>query len=455
MDMIMMMSINMPTSNLFLFFDSINPGLIPVSSKMTSLLNQAARVCKLALAGVLFQAGSVAASDQIPGAPQSGPIAIVGATIHLIEGRPIENGTIVFENGKITKVGKTVALPKRVEEISAVGKHVYPSLIDAYSDIGLVEVNSVRATIDSRETGNINPNVRAVAAFNPDSELIPVNRANGILLALCAPQGGLVSGRSSLMMLDGWTWEDMTLQADVGMHVNWPQNGEADELEKLFDQVARYVAGRAEENLRLPLDLRLESLSKVLDGSLPMIANANSAAQIESAVAFSVQQKIRLIIRGGHEAETCAALLKQYDIPVILSGVYRLPSHRDRPYDEAYTLPHRLKEAGVRFCISADGRFGASGLRNLPYHAATAAAFGLSESDALRAITLSPAEILGVADRVGAIAKNRDATLFITDGNILETETQVEMAFVQGRKVDLDNRHQQLYRKYQAKYDRP
>jgi imidazolonepropionase-like amidohydrolase len=400
------------------------------------------------------QCGRVCAHDQIPGAAQKQPIAIVGATIHIISGRDIENGTIIFVGGKITAVGKGVEIPADAEVIRAEGKHVYPSLIDANSDIGLVEVNSIRATIDSRETGNINPNVRAVAAFNPDSELIPVNRANGVLIAVSAPIGGLIAGRSAVMVLDGWTWEDMTLKADAGLHIRWPREAgrELQELDELLEQTARYVASR-KVNTLLPMDLRLESMARVLDGSLPMVADATSITQIESAVAFAKQRNLKLVIHGGYEAEHCAELLKKAEVPVIVSGVYRTPSGRDNPYDEAYTLPKRLKDAGVKFCICSGGRFGASGLRNLPYHAATASAYGLSQEDALKSITLDAAQILGVADRVGALATDLDATLFIADGNILETETQVLQAFVQGRKVDLDNRHQQLYRKYSAKYD--
>ena len=424
---------------------------MPTSSK------SAHRALRTLLFSLLCFAGHTAAmaSDQIPGARQNAPIAIVGATVHTVSGRVLENATVVFESGKITAVGKGAAVPAGAEVIEAAGKHVYPSLIDANSDIGLVEVNSVRATIDSRETGNINPNVRAVAAFNPDSELIPVNRANGVLVAVCAPTGGLVAGRSAVMMLDGWTWEDMTLKADAGMHMRWPRDSgkSLNELSELLEQTARYTASRQADSDATQLDLRLESLAPVLDGSLPMIVDATSVTQIESAVAFASQRKLKLIIHGGYEAVHCAELLKKADVPVIVSGVYRTPTGRDNPYDEAYTLPQRLKEAGVKFCICSGGRFGASGLRNLPYHAATAAAYGLSQEDALRSITLSTAEILGVADRVGSIATERDATLFIANGNILETETQVEAAFIQGRKVDLDNKHQQLYRKYSAKYD--
>ncbi len=394
------------------------------------------------------------ASDQIPGPPQKQPIAIVGATIHTVVGRSIENGTVLFDNGKITFVGKGGELPANTEIIRGEGKHVYPSMIDANTDIGLVEVNSVRATIDSREIGTFNPNVRAVAAFHPDSELIPVNRANGVLLSVTAPTGGLIAGRSSLMMMDGWTWEDMTLKADVGMHVRWPRDGgrESDELGEFFDQAERYLASRKASEDH-PIDLRLDAMAKVLDGTMPIVVDAFSISQIESAVAFAKQRQLRIIIHGGYAAADCADLLKEAKVPVMISGVYRTPTGRDHPYDDGYTLPHRLHQAGVLFCICSGGRFGASGVRNLPYHAATAAAFGLSQDQALQSITLDPAKILGVDDRVGSLAVDRDATLFIADGNILETETQVVQAYVQGRRVDLNNRHTLLYRKYSEKYN--
>ncbi len=396
------------------------------------------------------------ASDQIPGKPQSKPIAIVGATIHTVSGPTLARGAIVFDNGRIVQVGQDATLPDGTEVIDGTGKHVYPSLIEAYSDIGLVEINSVRATMDATETGSINSNVRAAVAFNADSELIPVNRANGVLLAVTAPDGGMIAGRSSLMMLDGWNWEDMTLAADTGMHVNWPRgDGSLTELVEVLEQTRRYQAARAASNSDQAKDLRLEALLPVIDQSIPLIVAATTLNQIEAAVAFGRQQNVRIIINGGYDAVACAELLKRENIPVIVSAVYRVPSRRHSAYDEGYTLPMQLEAAGIKYCISAGGRFGASGLRNLPYNAATAAAYGLSEEQALRAITINPAEILGVADRVGSLQVGLDATLFIADGDILETPTQVEAAFIQGRKVDLDNRHSQLYRKYSAKYDEP
>ncbi len=402
-----------------------------------------------------FLVNILCASDQIPGAAQKKPIAIVGGTLHTISGNDIAGGTILLEAGRITQIGLQVALPVDVEIIPAEGKHIYPGLIEANSDIGLVEINSIRASIDSREIGNLNSNVRAAVAFNPDSELIPVARANGILSAVSAPSGGLVAGRSALMLLDGWTREDMLLKADAGLYIRWPATkGGLEELTTFFDQAQRYAAvGNLDTRpLDDPRDLRLESMKGVLEGTVPIVVSVDELAQIQAAVSFQQRYSIRMIIAGGTDAVLCAELLKSHHIPVIVTAVYSNPARRHSPYDDPYTLPKRLQAAGIQYCISAGGRFGANGIRNLPYNAATAAAFGLTPQEALRAITLSPAEILGVSDRIGSLQIDRDATLFVADGDILETPTQVEMAFIQGRSVDLTSRHTQLYRKYTEKY---
>lgn len=395
--------------------------------------------------------------DFIPGAPQDKPIAIVGATLHTISGNDLLDATILFEAGKITHVGPGATLPSDTEVIQAAGKHVYPGLIEANSDLGLVEINSIRATIDSRETGTFNPNVQAAVAFNPDSELIPVGRANGILTALSVPSGGLISGRSSLMNLDGWSRDDMTLKSEVAMHVRWPRSKEElRQLTEFFEQAQRYAAAISNQqaDTTQPRDLRLESLVPVLDQKIPVIVAVDELDAIRSVIAFKRRFGLRLIIAGGADACRCAELLKSESVAVIVTAVYSNPRHRHSPYDEAYTLPKRLHESGIAFCISAGGRFGASGIRNLPYNAATASAYGLPEREALRAITLSPADILGVSDRIGALQAGMDATLFLADGDILETHTQLVSAFIEGRRVDLRSRHTQLYEKYSEKYQR-
>jgi imidazolonepropionase-like amidohydrolase len=410
------------------------------------------------------------ASDQIPGGPQKKPIVIQNATLHPVSGPAVEKGSLLFQDGKIIALGSGVTMPSDAEVIDGTGKHVYPGLIDAYSNIGLVEIDSIRASIDTTELGPINPNVRSAVAFNPDSEAIPVARSNGVLSALVVPTGGIVSGRASLMMLDGWTWEGMTIQSDTGMVINWPRYAqqrlrrgppegdaavETDRLGPLHEtirEVKAYALARSNADVKAPVDLKLEAMRPVVDGKMPMLVNANSVKQIQTAIAFAKQYGLKIILVGGADAMHCSSLLVESKVPVIVASTYRLPTRRDAAYDEAYALPGKLHEAGIAFAISGDGRFASSTVRNLPYQAATAAAFGLDADQALRSITLSPAEILGVADRLGSLSAGKDATLIVCDGDILETPTQVTHAFIQGRKVDLSNKHTQLNDKYTAKY---
>lgn len=426
---------------------------------------------------LLCLASLAPAQDEVPGEPQTQPIAITGGTIHTADGEVINNGTVIFSKGKITQVGTNLLLPEGVETINATGKHVYPGLFEAHSQIGLTEIASVAATIDTSETGSINSNVKAHVAVNPDSAVIPVTRANGVLLALTCPSGGLISGQASVLQLDGWTYEDLTLAPSVAMHVDWPstsipaffrarmdaqelkefeeeQAKQLVELRDFFDEVRAYESARNATPELQPFDLRLEGMLPLIHQKQKMLVSADNLDQIESAVAFALEQKVKIIILGGYDSPLCADLLKQHDIPVIVSAVYRTPRRRGDVFDSSYTLPRRLAQAGVKFCISGTARSETWNARILPDHAATAVAYGLSESEALRAITLYPAEIFGVADRVGSIATGKDATIFIADGDILEISTHVTQAFVQGRKVDLRSRHTRLYEKYKQKYKR-
>lgn len=411
----------------------------------------------------------VQANPQVPGAPQKKAVALTNATIHPVSGPVIEKATIVFDGGKITAVGASVSAPEGAEIIDLAGKHVYPGLFEPLNDVGLIEINSIRATIDAQEIGQLNPNVRAVVAVNPDSEIIPVTRSNGVLLSLTAPYGGLMSGRSSVIQHDGWTWEDMTLKGDVALHIQWPQGGGGgrrgagatetspssdrgvEAIRQALTDARAYLAARKSDS-SFPHDARWDSLADVLSGKIPVIVHAEEIKQINAAVAFAQREKLKLIIAGGYDAPLCAELLKKHDIPVIVGGTYRLPRRRSDGYDTAYAVPAELAKAEIRFCISSRGRFGANQVRNLPYHAAASIGFGLSAEEALKAITLYPAQILGVADRVGTLEKGKDATLFISDGDPLDTPTQVTMAWIRGRKVDLNDRHKTLYHKYEEKY---
>jgi imidazolonepropionase-like amidohydrolase len=418
-------------------------------------------------------------SDQIPAPRQDRPIALVGGTVHTMTGPAIEDGTVLFVDGKITAVGTSVDFPPGTRQIDVRGKHVYPGLIAANTMLGLVEINAVRATRDFAEVGDIKPNVRAEVAFNPDSELLPVARANGITLALSVPAGGVISGTSALMMLDGWTWEEMTLKAPVGLHVRWPSMGvshapwvtkseeeqkkERDQrIQKIRDAFAEaraYMkAKEAEAQKGVPYhktDLRWEAMIPVFKKEIPVFVHANEIRQIQAAVDWASDEGVRMVLVGGQDAWRVADLLKEKNIPVIIAGIHTNPMRRWEAYDTPFTNPLKLYEAGVTFSIATGGGpFGAAHERNLPYHAATAAAYGLPVEEALKAITLYPAQILGVADRVGSIEVGKDATLIVTNGNPMEIRTQVEQEYIQGRAIDLNSRHTQLYQKYQTKYER-
>jgi imidazolonepropionase-like amidohydrolase len=423
----------------------------------------------------LFMAGNIF-SGEIPGKTQDHPIALVDGTIHTISGGVIEHGTILFDKGKIVAVGTSVNLPQGVERITVTGKDIYPGMIDARSTIGLVEIEAIRATRDIAEAGSMNPNIRAEIGFNPESEVIPVTRANGVTTAAIFPDGGILSGAAAVMNLDGWTWEEMTVKSGVGMVLHWPsmaisrgwweQRSEEEqkkardksftELNDVFANARAYrTAKQAARSSGTPLpqtDLHLEAMMPVLEGTMPLLVMADDAQEIETAVAWADHEHFKIIIVGGYDAWRVTPLLKEHKIPVILNPVYDTPHRRWEPYDLCYTLPKRLYQAGVKFCIPGEG--GASNERNLPYHAAAAAAYGLPHDEALKAVTLYPAQILGIDDRLGSLDPGKDATIIVTSGDPLLIATNVEMEFIQGKAVSLQSRHTRLYEKYNEKYRR-
>ncbi len=426
---------------------------------------------------ILF-AFPVFSSDIIPGKPQERPIALVGGTIHTVTKGTIENGVVLFDKGKIIAVGKEINIPRDAEVIDVRGKHIYPGLINAFTTIGLIEIGAVRATRDVTEVGLVNPNVRAEVAFNPDSEHPPVTRSNGITMALVVPTGELIAGQSALMMLDGWTWEEMTLKAPVGLHIYWPRmtlpSGgfmfvmrNPEELRKevetrlnlireTFQKARAYKKAKESEVQKgVPYhdtDLKYEAMIPVLEGKVPVFIHANSSKEILSAIEWAESEGLKVVIVGGADSWKVADVLKNKNIPVILTNIHRLPSRRYSDYDEPFTVAYKLYKAGVKFCIGGEG--GYYNERNLPYQAATCVAFGLPREEALKAITIYPAEILGVADKVGSIEPGKDATLIVTTGDPLEIPTQVVYEFIQGKKVDLSNRQAKLYEKYVEKYRR-
>ena len=416
-----------------------------------------------------------ALAAEIPAKKQTGPIAIIGGTVHTVSGATIERGTVVFDNGKIVAVGAQVEIPSGARRIDATGKHVYPGMIDARSNIGLTEIGAVRATNDITESGAINPNIRAEVAVNPESEIIPVTRANGITVAITMPDGNPISGTAAAIMLDGWTWEDMTLRAPVGLVVNWPnmsinrsprarpedeqkksRDRALDEIRNAFKDARSYMnAKKAESHSGVPYhktDLRWEAMIPVLEGKVPVLLAADDIQQIQTAVAWAAEEKVKMVIMGGYDSWKAADLLRANNVAVVVQPIQRTPSRRWEAYDTPAALPKKLLDAGVKFCIA--GEAGASNERNVPYLAAMAASYGLPKEEALRAVTLYPAQILGLADRIGSLEAGKDATLFVSSGDPLEIMSNVEMEFIQGKEIPLESRHTRLYEKYKEKYRR-
>lgn len=436
----------------------------------------------LSTSALLFTSTLASASTNIPPPPQSTPLLLSGATLHTVSGASIPNGDLLIDKGKIAAIGAvgSINAPAIVQRIDLKGKQIYPGFITANTAMGLTEISAVRATLDQVETGTNNPNSRAIVAVNADSEIIPVTRANGVLAALSVPRAGFaggIGGTSALIQLDGWTWEEMALVPEVALHVTlptmrrggWDDEGDAVEAESLRDERRRFVERRlleldqafeaAAAYLRArradpatPRHPRWEALRPVLEGGRPVFVHADELPQIRHALGLAARHGLRLVIVGGADAWRVAPLLRERGVAVIVAGVHREPRRRDEDVDRPFRLPALLAEAGVRFAIArGGGGYAAANERNLPYEAATAAAHGLPREEALRAITLYPAQILGVGALLGSLAPGRLASFIVTDGDPLETTTRIERLFVQGREVSADNRQERLVRKYRER----
>ena len=402
-------------------------------------------------------------------------IAFSGATLHPVSGPPVEDGVLLVEDGRITALGGELELPAGARHVELGGKHIYPSFIHPDSALGLVEISSVAGTVDTTELGDVNSNVRAEVAFHADSQLLPVAISGGVLVAHVTPRGGLFNGTSALMRLEGWNWQDMTLAAPLAMHLDFPEllppasryhrltQEEVDKERKralevldstVADARAYDTARRAEEAGNGPpvdFDARFEALRPVLSGELPLFIQADERTQIAAALDWAAEQELdRVVLVTGPDAQHLSDRLASDRVPVVLNGVLREPARDWEPYDAAYTAAARLHAAGVAFCIGDGGSsFAAANARNLPFHAAMAAAFGLPKDAALASVTLGPAEILGVDDRLGSLEPGKDATFIVTDGDPLEILTRVESAWLEGVEIDPSHdRQRQLYRQY-------
>jgi imidazolonepropionase-like amidohydrolase len=425
------------------------------------------------------------AQDLTPqAAPPTGPVLLLGGTVFPVSSPPIENGAVLIERGAITSVGPASSFDRADRSgdttiIDTTGKHIYPGLIATTSQIGLIETSAVRATRDENETGAFTPEVRAAVAVNPDSTLIPVTRMGGVLLTGVTPRGGRVAGMASSMRLTGWTWDDMTIDDDAALVVRWPRvrpvqrwyvidtpqdqwrdiEENLGEIDAFFDAAESYAAKRAAaeeagEHERIDVDIRLEAMRPFVAGPAntrkPMFIGANDVDQIVDAVTWANERSYNAVIIGGRDAELCAELLRSYQVPVVLNGVHRFPKRADSSYAEAFNQPARLAELGVRFAINSSDRTG--NVRNLPHEAALARRHGLSESATLRAITLTPAEVLGVDDRYGSLDAGKSATIIVADGDIFEVTTSVEHAWIDGKRIPMESKQTELRDKYRAKY---
>jgi imidazolonepropionase-like amidohydrolase len=408
-----------------------------------------------------------------PAKPQSKPIIITGATIHVGNGQVINNGYIAFDKGKITAIGEGAAVNTAgAELINATGKHVYPGFIVPVTDLGLVEYESVKATLDEAETGSINPHVRSLIAYNTDSKIIPTVRSNGVLLAQTTPVGGLISGQSSVMMLDGWNWEDAVLKADVAIHLNWPviatrgfgggapvplsPSAATEALErnqKVIDDLYKYFSeAKAYAELPKPsvTNTRFAAMKGLFDGTKKLFINVNSSKDILKAVAFTQKFGVKTVLVGANEAYLVADVLKDNNIPVIIEETQALPANNDDDVYLPYKMPKILQDAGILYSLTGVGSWRQ---RNLPFEAGNAVGYGLTKEQALSMITLNTAKILGIDKIVGSLETGKDATLFISKGDALDMiSLDVENAFIQGKDINLDNLHKQLYKRYADKY---
>jgi len=415
---------------------------------------------------------SVTAHAQVPTpAPaQQKPVVITGVTIHVGNGQTIDNGVVAFANGKLTYVGAATGAPtdQSYEVINATGKHVYPGFIMTNSQIGLEEISSVRATLDSDEAGDLNPNVRSQISYNTDSEIIPTYRFNGILLAEVAPEGGIIAGTSSVMQMDGWNWEDATHTKDVAIHINWPSLNRRRFDFETFTQVnevnpdyAKNVAditnlfdeaiGYSKLSPKL-VNLKLEAMQGLFSGSQSLIIHASTGKEIVEAVKFAQGHGVkRIAVVAADEALKVVSFLKDNSIPVIIPLVHDLPNRTDDDVDLPYALPGLLSKAGVAVTFSHAGMLGRG--RNLPFYAGTAIAYGMDKEEALKGLTLYPARILGIDKVTGTLEVGKDATLFISDGDPLDFRTnKVSEAFIVGKRTILNNKQQDLYERYSKKY---
>ena len=424
------------------------------------------------LTSIALASASAAAAQVIPAPPQARPVAITGATAHLGDGTAVEEAVVAFAEGRITYAGPAAGAPDLAghEVVDAAGKHVYPGFIAMDTRLGLVEIDAVRATDDIEEVGYFNPNARALIAFNTDSEILPTVRKYGVLIAQVTPDGNGLAGQSSAVALDGWNWEDAVVGADEGIHLHWPsayyQSGwwaepggmeknedyEADvrKLELYFDEARAY--GQTPDGADVADNPRFRAMGPLFAGEKTLYLHAEYAREIEDALAFAKTYGLKAVLVDARDAYLVKELLAAEGVSVVCGPVHALPERGDDLVSQPFETPAELQAAGVPIAFSLSGSWEQ---RRLPYHAGHAVGFGLPYEEAVRALTLTPATILGIADRVGSLEAGKDATLFVSGGDALDMRgNRVERAFIAGRDVELASRQTALAEKYREKYRR-
>ncbi|GJM10536.1 MAG: amidohydrolase [Lysobacteraceae bacterium] len=423
---------------------------------------------KYLTAAVLLTFGTcVAALTPTPAPEQTAPVAIENVTIHIGNGERIDRGSLVFSDGKINAVGASVEIPAGATVIDGGGGHLYPGFVLPGSQLGLVEVGAVRATVDQSETGSLNPSIRSLIAYNTDSEYIPVTRYNGVLLAQTTPSGGMVSGRSSVVQLDAWNWEDAAVRVDDAVHVNWPQRisqrfdfatftvksepnknyqSQVDQITKLFADARAYAAEPGDGS-----NVKLAALGPVLAGDATLFLYADTPKDIVSAVNFSADMGIdQRVVVGTDGLLDAADFLLENAVPVIVAGTHRVPATDEAHIKAPYQLPAALLQAGLTVGLTEPSVMNA---RNLPFVAGTARAYGLSDEEAVKMISLTNAQLMGVGDRYGSLEVGKSATLFLSRGDALDMRgNDLSHAFIDGRMIQLDGRQQELYQRFHEKY---
>lgn len=447
--------------------------------------NMISNLCRFAFLLLTAHCLLLTASAQLnSGAQQNvngraGTFAIRNARIVTVSGETIENGTIIISGGKITAVGANAAVPSGAETIDGKGLSVYPGMIDAGTNLGLVEVQLyATSVIDVAEIGEMNANARAFKGVNPHSSHVNVTRVNGITTVLSLPAGGIISGQGTVINLAGSTQTEMALVPNFGMVINFPRittfggfggfggggapqldfseavrrrDQRIDDLKRIFTDAETYGktqdAYTKDKTLPSPkTDIKMEALVPYVRGEKPVIFLAERDRDIRAVAKFADEMKIKAIILGGQEAWKSADALKQKNIPVIYTNIYNLPVQEDDPYDYLFEAPSKMQKAGVKFCVST-GNDGAE-VRDLPYHAGLAAAYGLSPQEALKSVTLYPAQILGIDNQVGSLETGKMANVVVTDGDLLEPRTNIKYLFINGKMIPLTSRHTELYEQF-------